>query len=64
MQTASEIFQIERKYLEPTEQKISSYDVNEIQRKLEIMSAELIKSEQEKRTQYLKNLLENEIERV
>jgi len=55
---------LQRKFLEPTESKIASYDATELRRKFEQSSTELIRSEQEKRREYMKNLLENELERI
>jgi hypothetical protein len=62
--SASEILQMQKQYLSAAESRITEYDVKEIQKKLEKMATEAIKSELENRNNYLVGLLQNEHERM
>lgn len=62
--TATEILQMQKQYLSAAESKITEYDVKEIQKKIEKMATESIRSELENRQSYLVNLLQSEHERM
>ena len=55
---------MQKQYLDSSENKLAAYDTKEIQKKLEKTSIETIKAELENRNNYLKNLLENEHEKM
>lgn len=57
--TAVEILQWQKQYLTGAENKITEYDVKEIQKKLEKLATEAIKNELENRNKYLGDLLQN-----
>ena len=59
-----QIIQMQKKYLEMSEQKLAEYDIVQIMKKLENMATNSIKYETENRTSYLRNLLENEHEKM
>lgn len=60
----SDILQMQKQYMSVSESKIAEYDVKEIQKKLEKLAVEAIRSETANRNAYLKDLLENEYERM
>jgi len=62
--TTSEILQMQKQYLSAAESKITEYDVKEVQKKLEKMATEAIKTELDNRQKYLVELLQNEHERM
>lgn len=55
---------MQKQYLSAAESKITQYDVKEIQKKLEKMATDHIKSELDARNIYLINLLQNQHERT
>lgn len=55
---------MQKQYLETGEQKLAEYDMTEILKKLQNMATSAIKNETENRNSYLKNLLENQHERM
>jgi ribosomal protein L17 len=50
---------MQKQYLSAGENKITEYDVKEVQKKLEKMATEAIKNELDNRSRYLVDLLQN-----